>query len=132
MHPLEAAVTTYLKEIRDQRKLTNTTNELSYRDYLGKLLREAAKDYITDEVYRGLKQPFLAPPTTKRNDDAMFVMLQDILRSESFASVPFFDRTAVTIMLDDIATMDDEKRASMDPILYMMASIGVLHEKYKL
>lgn len=96
------------------------------------ILREAAKEYITDEVYRGLKQPFLAPPTTKRNDDAMFVMLQDILRSESFSSVPFFDQTAVTKLLDDIADMNDEKRASMDPILYMMASIGVLHEKFRL
>ena len=96
------------------------------------ILREATREYITDEVYRGLKQPFLAPPTTKRNDDAMFVMLQDILRSESFASVPFFDRTAVVKLLDDIATMDDATRASMDPILYMMASIGVLHAKYRL
>ena len=96
------------------------------------ILREAAKEYITDEVYRGLKQPFLAPPTTKRNDDAMFVMLQDILRSDSFASVPFFDRTAVIRLLDDIGTMDDDARASMDPVLYMMASIGVLHEKYRL
>ncbi len=96
------------------------------------ILREAAKDYITDEVYRGLKQPFLAPPTTKRNDDAMFVMLQDILRSESFASVPFIDRTAVIKMLDGINDLDDAARASMDPILYMMASIGVLHEKYRL
>ncbi len=96
------------------------------------VLREAAKGHITDEVYRGLKQPFLAPPTTKRNDDAMFVMLQDILRSESFASVPFFERTAVIKMLDDTAHMNDEKRASMDPILYMMASIGVLHDRYRL
>ena len=87
---------------------------------------------VSDEVYRGLKQPFLAPPTTKRNDDAMFVMLQDILRSESFASVPFFDRTAVIRMLDDMGQMDDAARAAMDPILYMMASIGVLHEKYRL
>ncbi len=96
------------------------------------ILREAAKDYITDEVYRGLKQPFLAPPTTRRNDDAMYIMLQDILRSESFGSVPFFDRAAVLTMLDGVATMDDSARASMDPVLYMMASIGVLHEKYQL
>ncbi|MBK8304382.1 MAG: hypothetical protein IPK98_13635 [Chloracidobacterium sp.] len=96
------------------------------------ILREATKNYITDEVYRGLKQPFLAPPTTKRNDDAMFVMLQDILRSESFASVPFIDLTAVIKMLDGINDLDDAARASMDPILYMMASIGVLHEKYRL
>ena len=96
------------------------------------ILREAVKDYITDEVYRGLKQPFLAPPTTKRNDDAMFVMLQDILRSASFASVPFFDRAAVIKLLDDISTMDETARASMDPVLFMMASIGVLHEQYGL
>jgi asparagine synthase (glutamine-hydrolysing) len=96
------------------------------------ILREAAREYITDEVYRGLKQPFLAPPTTKRNDDHMFVMLQDILRSDGFAGVPFFDRTAVIKMLDDMCNMDDAARAAMDPILYMMASIGVLHEKYRL
>jgi hypothetical protein len=62
----------------------------------------------------------------------MFVMLQDILRSTSFASVPFFDRAAVHNLLDDIETMEDRDRASMDPVLYMMASIGVLHEKYRL
>lgn len=43
MHPLETTVAAYLKEIRDQRKLTNTSEELSYRFYLGKLLRESAK-----------------------------------------------------------------------------------------
>ncbi len=96
------------------------------------LLREAVKPYITDEVYRGLKQPFLAPPTTRRKDDAMFVMLQDILRSESFASVPFFDRSAIIKMLDGLGTMDETARASMDPLLFMMASVGVLHERYKL
>jgi len=96
------------------------------------ILREAVKPYVTDEVYRGLKQPFLAPPTTRRNDDAMFVMLQDILRSESFATIPFFDRKAVLRMLEDLHTMDEASRTSMDPIMYMMASIGVLHEKYSL
>jgi len=96
------------------------------------LLREAVKPYITDEVYSGVKQPFLAPPTTKRNDDAMYVLLQDILRSRSFASVPFFDHTAVTRLLDDLGAMDEAKRATMDPVLFMMASIAVLHEKYHL
>jgi asparagine synthase (glutamine-hydrolysing) len=96
------------------------------------LLREAVKPYVTDEVYRGLKQPFLAPPTTRRNEDAMYVMLQDILRSESFASVPFFDRNAVTKLLDELTTMDDTARATMDPVLFMMASVAVLHERFDL
>jgi asparagine synthase (glutamine-hydrolysing) len=96
------------------------------------ILREAVKPYVTGEVYRGLKQPFLAPPTTRRNDDRMYVMLQDILRSESFASVPFFDNGAVVRMLDGLAEMDESARSAMDPVLFMMASIGVLHEKYAL
>lgn len=96
------------------------------------ILREAAKPYITDEVYRGLKQPFLAPPTTRRNDDAMYVMLQDILRSAAFKSVPFFDRVAIVKLLDELVTMDESARSAMDQVLFMMASIGVLHEKYAL
>lgn len=94
------------------------------------ILREAVKPYVTDEVYRGLKQPFLAPPTTRRNDDRMYVMLQDILRSAASKSVPFFDRVAVVKLLDDLAGMDESARSAMDPVLFMMASIGVLHEKY--
>jgi asparagine synthase (glutamine-hydrolysing) len=94
------------------------------------ILREAVKPYVTDEVYRGLKQPFLAPPTTRRNDDRMYVMLQDILRSQGFKSVPFFDRVALLKLLDELVTMDESARSAMDPILFMMASIGVLHEKY--
>jgi asparagine synthase (glutamine-hydrolysing) len=94
------------------------------------ILREAVKPYVTDEVYRGRKQPFLAPPTTRRNDDAMYIMLQDILRSSAFKSVPFFDRSSVVKMLDELATMDESERSAMDPVLFMMASLGVLHEKY--
>lgn len=96
------------------------------------ILREAVKPYVTDEVYRGAKQPFLAPPTTRRNEDAMYMMLQDILRSESFASVPFFERNAIVKLLNDLPKMDETQRASMDPVLFMMASIGVLHEQYGL
>jgi asparagine synthase (glutamine-hydrolysing) len=99
---------------------------------LANILREAVKPYVTDEVYRGLKQPFLAPPTSRRNDDAMYVMLQDILRSQGFKSVPFFDRTAVAKLLDELGEMDEPARSAMDPVLFMMASIGVLHEKYAL
>ncbi len=96
------------------------------------ILREAVKPCVTGEVYRGVKQPFLAPPATRRNDDAMYIMLQDILRSESLATVPFFDRSALLKLLDELATMDESARSAMDPVLFMMASIGVLHEKYSL
>ncbi len=43
MHPLHTLTTTYLTEIRNQRALSNSTDELSYRDFLGKFLRGAAE-----------------------------------------------------------------------------------------
>ena len=39
MHPLHAITLTYLGEIQKQRAQTHSTEELSYRDYLGKFLR---------------------------------------------------------------------------------------------
>ena len=42
MHPLQTLTTTYLTEIRNQRTQSNSTDELSYRDFFGKFLRGAA------------------------------------------------------------------------------------------
>src|SRR3989440_2354422 len=94
------------------------------------VLREAVKPFITDEVYRGVKQPFLAPPMLIGNP--MYELLQDLLRSENFKSVPFFDRPSVIRFLDELPAMDEHTRKSMDPILFMMASIGVLHEHHRM
>jgi len=43
MHILQSLAITYLTEIRNQRAQSNSTNELSYRDFLGKFLRGAAE-----------------------------------------------------------------------------------------
>ncbi len=96
------------------------------------LLREAVKPYVRPEVYDGLKQPFIAPPTDLVPGNAMFDLLQDELRSESFAAVPFFDQRAVIRLLDELPAMDAGRRASMDPVLFMMASYGILQAKYRL
>ena len=96
------------------------------------VLREAVKPFVLDEVYRGAKQPFFAPPTTLRVGNPMYELLQDLLRSRSFSSVPFFDQSAVIEFLDELPGMNDSTRASMDPLLFMMASMGVLHDSYRL
>lgn len=96
------------------------------------VLREAVKPYVRDEVYRGIKQPFLAPPTLMSPGNPMYELLQDTLRSTSIKSVPFFDRAAVVRFLDRLPNMEETERSSMDPILFMMASISILHTHYKL
>lgn len=96
------------------------------------LLREAVKSYVRPEVYDGAKQPFFAPPTTFRAGNPMYELLQDILRSQSFSTVPFFDHDAVIGFLDSLSALDDQSQTSMDPVLFMMASIGVLQDHYQL
>jgi asparagine synthase (glutamine-hydrolysing) len=96
------------------------------------ILREAVKPYVTEEVYRGAKQPFFAPPTTLRVGNPMYELLQDLLRSRPFSSVPFFDRPSVVGLLDELPRMDDAARTAMDPVLFMMASACVLQDRHGL
>jgi asparagine synthase (glutamine-hydrolysing) len=96
------------------------------------VLREAVRPFVRDEVYRGVKQPFFAPPTTLRVGNPMYELMQDLLRSRQLASVPFFDRPSVIRFLDELPAMDDRTRTSMDPALFMMASLCVLQESYGL
>ena len=61
------------------------------------VLREAARPYVTDTIYRRQKHPFVSPPSlTGRFAE----LVQDTLRSPSFASVPFFDAKAIGALLD--------------------------------
>lgn len=96
------------------------------------LLRDAVKSYVTDEVYQGAKQPFFAPPATLRVGNPLYTSMQDLLRSDAFRSVPFFDQRAVITVLDRLPRMEDGARSSLDPIVMMMASLAVLQERYAL
>ena len=96
------------------------------------LLREAMKSYVTDEVYRGEKQPFFGPPSTLRVGNPLYTFVQDLLRSDTFRSVPFFDRLAVIALLDRLPRMDDTSRSALDPIVLMLASLTILNERYAL
>jgi asparagine synthase (glutamine-hydrolysing) len=96
------------------------------------LLREAMKSYVTDEVYRGEKQPFFGPPSTLRVGNPLYTYVQDLLRSEAFHDVPFFERAAVIALLDRLPGMDDSARGALDPIVLMMASLTILNARYSM
>lgn len=96
------------------------------------ILREAVKPFVTEQVYRGAKQPFFAPPTTLRVGNPMYELLQDLLRSRAFSSVPFFNQSSVVRLLDELPDMDDAARTALDPVIFMMASTCVLQESYGL
>jgi len=96
------------------------------------LLRDAARPFVTDEVYSGAKHPFFAPPSLLSLPNPMFQLIQDVLRSRTLAGMPFFDPESVAALLDRIPAMDWNQRRPLDSVLFMMASMCILHERYGL
>jgi asparagine synthase (glutamine-hydrolysing) len=96
------------------------------------VLREAAKDVITDTVYRRQKHPFLSPPATLRPDDTFHTFVEDTLRGQALRDLPFFDRTEVVALLDRLPQMEVGARTASDQILMHIVSMCVLNERFRL
>lgn len=96
------------------------------------VLREAARDVITDTVYRRQKHPFLSPPATLSPEKRLSAFVQDKLRGSTMASIPFFDQARVVDLLDRLPTMDEGSRGSDDQLLMSLVSVCVLHERFQL
>jgi asparagine synthase (glutamine-hydrolysing) len=93
------------------------------------ILREAAKPFITDTVYRRQKHPFLAPPAAASPSSALFKLAQDTFRSKSFADNPFYDQTQVIALLDQVPHMDREAQSAVDPLIMFALSCTILQQK---
>ena len=95
-------------------------------------LREAARPFLTDEVYRGTKNPFLAPPSTLQTGNRLYEMCRDTLRGTGMRDLPFFDTKRVSHLLDELPGMNVEKRVALDPLIIALTSLCVLQERYGL
>ncbi|MCW5318428.1 asparagine synthase (glutamine-hydrolyzing) [Nostoc sp. KVJ3] len=96
------------------------------------VLREAAKPFITDTMYNRQKHPFLAPPSTFKPNEPLQQLVQDTLRSSLMSSVPFYNHAAVINLLDQLPTMNESQRISIDLVLMKMLSACVLQERFGL
>jgi asparagine synthase (glutamine-hydrolysing) len=96
------------------------------------VLRCAARDAVTEEVYRRPKHPFLAPSALRTGAEVLQTFIQDTLRSSTFCSMPIFDAAAVHAVLDRLASIPDAQRHNVDTALLMMASACVLQDRYRL
>ena len=96
------------------------------------VLREAARPFVADAVYHGAKQPFYAPPSALRPGSRLHALVQDTLRGEAMASLPFFDQRAVIALLDRAPTLAPAAQTMLDPLLTVMTSLCLLHERFDL
>lgn len=94
------------------------------------VLREAARDVLTETVYRRQKHPFLAPPAGLNLKGRLFELMADTLRSPILEAQPFYDPTPVRALLDAIPTLDERKRGGASYLLTNVLSTCVLQERY--
>jgi len=96
------------------------------------ILREAARDVITDTVYHRQKHPFLSPPATLDPQNRFGVFVQDTLRGPVLASMPYFDQKKVVDLLNRLDGMDEGAQVANDQVLMLLVSACVLHERFRL
>jgi asparagine synthase (glutamine-hydrolysing) len=94
------------------------------------LLREAARPFITETVYRRQKHPFLSPPVTMVPTGPFHQMMQDTLRGSVLASLPFYDRKKVVSLLDRLPAMTDADRIGWEPALLSILSACVIQDRF--
>jgi asparagine synthase (glutamine-hydrolysing) len=94
------------------------------------VLREAVKPYITDEVYRRQKHPFMSPPATLKREGRLSQLLRDSVASASFKNQPFFDQTRVAAFIESLDKADDMTKAASDVVLTAILSTSVLQQRF--
>lgn len=107
--------------------------ELLYKEKQNKyLLRKIALPYVHQEIIQKQKHPFVSPPSTSGERNPLFEMVCDLLSGQSFKEIPFFKPARVSELLNRLMKMDAQARAPYDPLLYYLASLAVLKQKYKI
>ena len=90
------------------------------------LLRQTVAPFVTRQAFEGNKQPFFAPPSTADLGGPLYQLTQDLIRSKDLHTLPFFNSAGLLAFADSLKRMPWRQRASMDPILYFLASFAVL------
>jgi asparagine synthase (glutamine-hydrolysing) len=96
------------------------------------VLREAARPFVNETIYSGTKQPFYAPPSALQPDSRLHEFIQETLRSEAMASLPFFNRETAIDLLYRAPALEAGTRTMLDPLLMAMVSLCLLQRQFGL
>ncbi len=106
---------------------------MKIRDLVEKhVLREAVRPLLTETIYKRQKHPFIAPPVSRFSNAALDGFIQDTLRSAAFAAMPFFDARKTRDWLDSLPRQSAQDRVAAEPVLMLLLTSFVIHQKFKL
>jgi asparagine synthase (glutamine-hydrolysing) len=92
------------------------------------ILREALADVLPEAVRRRAKHPFTAPPLSASGG----AFVEDVMRSRTFAEVPFFAADSAIALLDRLPSLPERERIATDPVLMLMLTACLLQERFGL
>lgn len=116
-----------VREIPASRKIRGSTEKA--------LLRETVKPFLTDEVYTRRKSVFWSPRTPVQAGGKLHQMMEDVLRSPTLASIPFFSPPAVIGLLDKLPAWQKQGHPALAGISIFLSGITsacVLQERFRL
>lgn len=93
------------------------------------ILKEAAKPYITDNVYKRQKHPFQSPPLTRFFSKKNFMSLRDELTCRNFIEMGIFDSSKVAQLLEAIPSMSVMDQIIYEPVVMLMLTINHLNNR---
>jgi asparagine synthase (glutamine-hydrolysing) len=93
------------------------------------ILKEAARPYITDHVYRRQKHPFQAPPLTRYFTESEFDQIYEELTSDAMMGLGIFDRRAVASLLSSLPTMSILDQTTCEPVVMLMLTIYYMNQR---
>ena len=112
----------YAAKMPMQMKIKAYTNE-KY------ILKEAAKPYLTNSVYKRQKHPFQSPPLTRFFTQKDFVRLREELTSSDFARMGIFDARKVAKLMDSIPSMSVLDQTIYEPVVMLMLTIKHMNNR---
>ena len=96
------------------------------------ILKEAAKPYITENIYKRQKHPFMAPPVTRFCDKQGMDFIYDTLESRNFTQMPFFDSKKVKNILNKLHKMNTVELTAYEPVIMFMLTAAFINERFGL
>ncbi len=115
----------YCANLPMQMKIRSFTNE-KY------ILKEAARPYITENVYRRQKHPFQSPPLTRFFTENDFSKLREELTSSSFTRMGIFNPEKTAHLIDAIPTMSVLEQTIYEPVVMLMLTIHHMNNRFSL
>ena len=99
--------------------------QMKIRDHVNEkyVLKEAARPYITDRVYRRQKHPFQAPPLTRFFSKSDYEQIYDELTSASLMGMGLFNRDAIIDLLRSLPSMSILEQIVYEPVVMLMLTI---------